>query len=272
MRRWNFISLFAAVVIVPVLAAPAFAVSLDGDFSQCMSCIDGLKRQLANVSLLGNVFTLVGAAMAAIGSVVAGASSGGKKSWIAGIVGVAGAIVTALPKTLPDRADIQRRISLADQHRVSGEKTMRQLSLLSDPSSATEWEKYAISRFIDCSATEPAKDVPEVPNAVEKGGPSFVAALETTKPMQGLGGISAGGGAAARPARLETLHGQAVAAAAHEAARPPQHVYKTPAECQQLPTSSLRGNCMSCVSKPQPHHFDSSDGFGERCHPEGETH
>jgi len=267
-------------------------VSLDGDFQQCVTCIDGLKSQLSHVSMLGNVFTLVGAAMAAIGSVVAGASKGGKQSWIAGFVGVAGAIVVALPKTLPDRADIQRRISLADQHRVSGEKTMRQLSLISDAAAVTEGEKYAIARFIDCSAAEPAKDVPEPPTS-SSGAALVVAAAEQAAKAPRPTGAGASAPAVARPAAAgrEALHGQPVAAvlepqphsipaapaplprAAHApppnipASQPAQALW-TREECEQLPAEppeSLRGRCIACISQPGSHSFKPSAPFGQRC-------
>jgi hypothetical protein len=199
--RGSKVRIAAGVFFVAVMAIAASAgarpVNLDSDFNQCMTCIDGLKKQLAHVSMLGNVFTLVGAAMAAIGSVVAGASKGGKQSWIAGFVGVTGAIVTALPKTLPDRAELQQRISLADQHRVSGEKTMRQLSLLGDGNAAPEWERYAISRFIDCSANDPAKDVPELP--AQAGGQHLVASAAGPT----AGGAAAGDKTQAPPAAAD---------------------------------------------------------------------
>jgi hypothetical protein len=154
--------LLVLLMLVSAVAAPADQDDLGR--AECSKSVDTVKRQLAHVTLLGNVFTLLGAGVAALGSIAAGATSG-KKSIIAGAVGVAGAIVSALPKTLPDRAVLQAKISLADQHRIHGEKTIRELPFLHDEPFVVECRKYAVARFIDCSADEPSKEVPELPSA-----------------------------------------------------------------------------------------------------------
>jgi hypothetical protein len=144
-------------------AGTAPTSSDEGEFglARCDETIEHLRWQLARVTLLGNVFTLVGAGVAALGSAVAGGSTG-TKSRIAATIGVIGAITAAVPKTLPDRADIQRKISLADQHRVRGEKTVNQLPYLKGDFTNT-CKQYAIARFVDCTADEPSANVPDLP-------------------------------------------------------------------------------------------------------------
>jgi hypothetical protein len=161
--RQFFVAAAGLIGTLMALSAIAEAADIDMGFDRCVDCIDRLKKQLAQVTFLGNLFTLVGAALAALGSGVAGLTKNPRLSWIAGLVGVVGAVTTAAPKTLTDRAEIQRKISLADQHRVHGEKTMRQISLLHDSGAAGQCEQYAIARFVDCSADEPPKEVPEIP-------------------------------------------------------------------------------------------------------------
>jgi hypothetical protein len=187
--------LAAGTILFGLLLLPAAASadeastsSRDADLglASCSRTIDGLKAQLAHVALLGNVFTLVGAGVAGLCSAIAGGSTG-KKSAIAAAIGVAGAIVAALPKTLPDRADIQRKISLADQHRVRGEKTVGQLGYLHGSFTDT-CRQYAISRFIECTAEEPSANVPDLP-LEQPGATAFE--QEATGPLPTVGKRSA---------------------------------------------------------------------------------
>jgi hypothetical protein len=151
-------------VAVLGLGVAGTALADDSDLGEaaCNSAVTGLEKDLARATLLGNIFAVSGAALAALGSAIAAASIG-KKAWVAGAIGVVGAILTALPKTLADRAELQRRISLADQHRSHGEKTVLQIPLLQDKAFVDQCRQYAIARFVDCRAEDPPKEVPELP-------------------------------------------------------------------------------------------------------------
>ncbi len=132
-RRWVVAGGLFAVLGLG-LAGTALAGDSDLGAAACDSTVSALEKQLARATLLGNIFAVSG-----------------------------GAIVTALPKTLADRAELQRRISLADQHRDRGEKTVLQIPLLKDAAFVDQCRQYAISRFVDCQAEDPPKEVPELP-------------------------------------------------------------------------------------------------------------
>ncbi len=182
MRRWVVAGAFVGVLGLG-FAAGVSADESDLGQAGCDNTIAGLDKQLARATLLGNVFAVSGAALAALGSAIAGASTG-KKSWVAASIGIVGAIVTALPKTLPDRAEIQRRLSLADQHRTRGVKTALQIPLLQDKAFADQCRQYAIARFVDCSSADPPKDVPELPR--QPSGKKVAAAEAATEAAGGL--------------------------------------------------------------------------------------
>ncbi len=168
------------------VAGTALADDSDLGEAACNSAVAGLEKDLARATLLGNIFAVSGAALAALGSAIAAASIG-KKAWVAGAIGVVGAILTALPKTLADRAELQRRISLADQHRSRGEKTVLQIPLLQDKAFVDQCRQYAIARFVDCRAEDPPKEVPELPR---EAPPKKVAESEPQGPQVVSRGIS----------------------------------------------------------------------------------
>jgi hypothetical protein len=165
LRSWGALGVLLGLLCLASTAA-ADQATMDLGRAGCDQTIARLEKQLSHTTLLGTIFAAAGAGLAALGSAVAGASTG-RRAWIAGAVGVVGAIVTALPKTaLPDRVEIQRRLSLADQHRNRGVKTVLQIPLLEEKAFVIQCQQYAIARFVDCSADEPSKEVPELPREV----------------------------------------------------------------------------------------------------------
>lgn len=227
-RRWGAFGVLIGLLCL-ASAAAADPTAADLGEARCDQTITTLEKQLTHLTLMGNILAVSGAALAALGSAVAGASTG-RKSWIASAVGIVGAIVTALPKTLPDRADLQRRISLADQHRSHGLKTVQQIPLLQDKDFVIQCQQYAISRFVDCSADEPTKDVPDLPSEtasrVATADPQGIEKVSVTRGLMSARAVTkpAVAPAAAPPEHVEAAPQPARGPAEHiEAIKPPPH-------------------------------------------------
>ncbi|MFT3924497.1 MAG: hypothetical protein QM778_18305 [Myxococcales bacterium] len=166
----------------------------------CKARIADIKAEIRETESLANIYLIAGAALAAIGSALAGFLDKISLRRVAGVAGAVGAVVSVLPKTLPDLAELNSRLMRADRHWTTGDKVQAQLSLL-DSSVRNACEKYAIARFVDCASESAPENVPELPSfdGPENTGESDIAMLpveatmgetkmdepKTTKPARG---------------------------------------------------------------------------------------
>ncbi|MGO9837841.1 MAG: hypothetical protein ACLP1X_26940, partial [Polyangiaceae bacterium] len=87
--------------------------------------------------------------------------AGQRKS--AAVVGALGAVLTVLPKALPERQDLEAKLSAADKHHTVGAKFRNQFIFANPSESLTEAQKYVSARFTDCSALNPPAAIPDFP-------------------------------------------------------------------------------------------------------------
>ena len=73
---------------------------------ECDATISTLAARIDRVGLWSNIFMITGAFVAGTGSVLAALLSTAGKRKAAAVAGALGAILSVLPKALPDRADI----------------------------------------------------------------------------------------------------------------------------------------------------------------------
>jgi hypothetical protein len=106
---------------------------------------------------------IFGATTAAVGSALAGflGTEGRRKS--AALVGALGAVLTVLPKALPDKTEFEAKLAAADKHHTVGVKFRNQFVFAKATESLTNAQKYVSARFTDCAALNPPSGVPDLP-------------------------------------------------------------------------------------------------------------
>src|SRR5215831_2394859 len=114
---------------------------------QCTARVLGLASEIESVTRWSNIFLVVGATLAAVGSACAGTLSAKTSRKVAAVVGAFGAIVTVLPKTLKDKEHINQTMVRADAHRNWGEKVFNQLPYLRTSALRRRSVEYVSSRF-----------------------------------------------------------------------------------------------------------------------------
>src|SRR5258707_355608 len=82
-----------------------------------------------------------GGATAALGSAFAGFLTKDGHRRAAALLGALGAVITVLPKTLPDKEALQAHLSAAEKHRVLGSKIRNQLGFAQPGESVIDAEK-----------------------------------------------------------------------------------------------------------------------------------
>jgi hypothetical protein len=152
-----------------MLMADSLEERLDAARRECEQRMSGLRTEAAKWRWIGGGFAALGGVTASLTGLTAGltAQSQARRRW--GYVAlVSGALAAASP-FLPQAEEFRRVLLLADRHYVVGLKVQRQLSEL-DPARSFRREvgKYAISRFTECIAEEPPKEVPDLPEDVEE--------------------------------------------------------------------------------------------------------
>lgn len=128
---------------------------------KCDANVTSLQVKLDRVRMWSNIFMVAGAIVAAFGSASAGLLEKMSQRKVAAVVGAAGAVITVLPATLPDKSELQSRLSLADRHRQSALSVRNQLLFAQADESTTEANKYVSARYTSCAALEPQGPVPD---------------------------------------------------------------------------------------------------------------
>ncbi|MDC0711211.1 AgmX/PglI C-terminal domain-containing protein [Stigmatella sp. ncwal1] len=128
---------------------------------QCDARLETLQQQAESARWVANTFLLIGAAVAAIGSALAGflTKTGIRK--VMAVLGSVGAILAVVPKTLREPTEILARRMAAERHRTVAAKVVLQLPYL--PRYENLGKRYVIARLIDCTSTEPSETVPPLP-------------------------------------------------------------------------------------------------------------
>lgn len=170
-RRWTAIGTFALTCAV---SATAVAETDDAEANRlrtaCNSEISVVREDIANTQLRQTVLVVLGAAVAAAGSVTAGLTSGERTRKIGAAIGALSGVLTAGLQTLPNEKDAQDRLLAMDRQRVLGEKVFAQLDLVNDPDSRKTYLKFARARFTECRAEEPLAppNLPQPRDRVER--------------------------------------------------------------------------------------------------------
>jgi hypothetical protein len=133
---------------------------------QALACgqrIQNLRIELSDAVFWSNTFMITGAVLAAVGSVSAGLLNKGNQRKIAAIVGGSGAVLTVLPKALPDREAISARLAAAEKHQQLGMLVNNQLPFAKPNESLVEAQKYVSARYSHCAGPNPDPQVPPLP-------------------------------------------------------------------------------------------------------------
>lgn len=153
--------LSALAIICSVSAADTDALSL-----QAKACDDNVmyfRGKIDGVVTWTNSFMIAGAIIAALGSAFAGFLSKENLRRTAAVLGALGAVITVLPKTLPDKEVLQAHLSAAEKHRVLGAKVRNQLAFAAPDESILQAQKYSSARFTDCASVDPPTAAPDLP-------------------------------------------------------------------------------------------------------------
>jgi hypothetical protein len=120
--RSRFIAAVIACVAL-LISAATFAgpreESLAKQQAACEANISYFRGRIDSVTLWSNVFVVTGAVVAAIGSALAGFLKSGSQRKAAAVIGAVGAVVTVLPKILPDRSTWEHRLRAYPGRRVA---------------------------------------------------------------------------------------------------------------------------------------------------------
>jgi len=161
-------ALFVAISCLLVLAwSSAHANPDTGALDQLAIACDGrindLSAQIASVNTWANVFMILGAVVAATGSALAGFLREDRSRKLGAVAGALGAVISVLPKALPDKSALQELLTSAGKHRLVGLKVQAQLPYLQNADFIRENEKYATARFTECRSLNPDPKIPELP-------------------------------------------------------------------------------------------------------------
>jgi hypothetical protein len=157
---------FAAIaVFAQVVQADASpAESLSNQASDCHVSIVIWQARLEQAVFWSNVLMIAGAIVSATGAGLAAFLNKKAQRRAAAVVGAIGALLTVLPKALPDKADLQGKLAAADKHRTIAEKVVNQFRFgAPTEDDRVEAEKYASARYTDCVALNPPASVPDLP-------------------------------------------------------------------------------------------------------------
>ena len=147
-------------------SASAEEKSLESYAATCDARVRSIKTQLDDTDAKANMFMISGAVLAAVGSALAGFLQGTSIRRVSAVVGALGGVVSVLPKTLPDRAEVQSLLLRADRHRTTGEKVRGQITFLNDENYAQVCRQYVIARYVDCAGLAAPEGVPDIPVAM----------------------------------------------------------------------------------------------------------
>jgi hypothetical protein len=148
---------------LPARAEPSHEDILTKQEAACENNVQDLRGRVDKAVLWSNVFMIAGAIVSALGAGLAGFLSNEAQRKTAAVVGALGAVLTVMPKALPDKSDLEAKLSAADKHHTVGVKIRNQFAFASANESLTNAEKYASARFTDCAALDPPANVPDFP-------------------------------------------------------------------------------------------------------------
>jgi hypothetical protein len=155
------------LVLVALLTLSSMsAAETDALARQAKACDDNVayfRGHLDSAIAWTNTFMIAGALIAALGSAFAGFLSKEEFRRIAAVLGAVGAVITVLPKTLPDKEKLQAHLSAAEKQRVLGAKVQNQLGFARPGESIVEAQKYVSARFTDCASVDPPAAAPDLP-------------------------------------------------------------------------------------------------------------
>ncbi|MGC4094557.1 MAG: hypothetical protein QM756_42905 [Polyangiaceae bacterium] len=153
---------------------------LDVQAKACDANVSYFRGRIDSAVFWGNFFMIGGALVSATGAALAGLLRGDTQRRVAAVVGALGAVVTVLPKTLPDKESLQAQLANAEKHRVLGTKVRNQFQFASPTESIVEAQKYVSARFTDCAGLAPPAAVPDLPAAPMTD--SLVRSVDASKP------------------------------------------------------------------------------------------
>jgi hypothetical protein len=168
---------FVATAFLGFALALAFSASaqpntpddgLQQQEQECTTNVGYFRARIDSATEWSNIFMVLGATVAALGSALAGFLNSTKQRKVAAVVGALGAVVTVLPKTLPDKQDLQTKLTAAERQRVVGTKVRNQFQFAGPDESLTEAKKYVSARFTDCASLAPPEQVPDLPKGTSR--------------------------------------------------------------------------------------------------------
>jgi hypothetical protein len=191
-------------VFVALNAAHAADDALSQQAKACNDNVAYYRSKIDGVVAWSNVFMVSGAIIAALGSAFAGVLTKDAHRKAAAVLGALGAVITVLPKTLPDKEALQVHLSAAEKHRVLGEKVRNQLGFAQPGESIVEAQKYASARFTDCASVDPPAAAPELPEPAPQQ--AVLATLNANQPAASptAAAASASASASGKPIVLAT--------------------------------------------------------------------
>jgi hypothetical protein len=186
--RWYL----AGVLVVAIFAAGPSALAQtpgpDDGLSQqadaCTANVSYFRTRIDSATTWSTVFMILGATVSAVGSACAGFLNSSAQRKVAAVIGALGAVVTVLPKALPDKQELQTKLTAAERQRVVGTKVRNQFQFVEASESITNAKKYVSARFTDCASLNPPETVPDIPNQLP------VAAVEEIAPSEPLANVA----------------------------------------------------------------------------------
>jgi hypothetical protein len=163
-KKRFFLSLtFCVFVFGAACAAAADSGPLDHQIKACEDNVSYFRTQIDHVIAWSNAFMIAGALTAGAGSVFAAVLTKDAHRKAAAFVGALGALITVLPKTLPDKEALQLHLSAAEKHHILGAKVYNQIAFAQADESVVDAKKYASARFTDCASLDPPAAAPDLP-------------------------------------------------------------------------------------------------------------
>jgi hypothetical protein len=166
--RWLAIGVVLAAIFAAGTSAlaqtPAPGDGLSQQADACTTNVSYFRTRIDSVTTWSTVFMILGATVSAVGSACAGFLNSSAQRKVAAVIGALGAVVTVLPKALPDKQELQTKLTAAERQRVVGTKVRNQFQFVEASESITNAKKYVSARFTDCASLNPPETVPDIPN------------------------------------------------------------------------------------------------------------
>lgn len=151
-------------MFTPALAfADEVQTRISAEQKLCNDRVDKLDKDIHSATTWRGIIAIVSAAVAAIGSGLAGFVSKPTLRRVTGVAGACGAVLSAVPTLVPSTDYLAQARTLSEKHKLLGDKVWGQLPTINDHAFTDECERYVIARYVSCASPEPDANLPALP-------------------------------------------------------------------------------------------------------------